>query len=356
MIILFKVKFGSKVYGTDNTNSDDDIKFVYLQTPYDLFEDGYKPQLQIDKDNNGYELNEFMKLLENSNPTAIEILNTPNEFVIEKHQLFDLLLNKKDLFLTKKLYKSFTSFAQEQIRKARNTDNRFNMEYNEVKRLTPIDFCYVVIDQDRDGLENKQGVLPIQKFFEIHNKTQFDFIVNKYEHSKELHGLYLSKNSKGICDENSTALKLSSSDKGDKPFANLVYNEDGYRSHCKKYKEYTDWLAKRNPQRFIDIQNTNQKIDTKNAYHTVRLLNMCYEIFTDGNVNVDRRNFDAEYLKQIRKGEFDLETLLTKCENTIHNLSELEKHSCLPDSVDLDKTFELLKTIKRHYHVYYSHI
>lgn len=350
MITLFRVRYGSKVYGTDNQNSDDDEKFVYLQTPEDHFKNGYIPYTEINKDNVGYELTEFLKLLKNNNPMAVEMLHTPEEFVIECHELFEILLQNRHETLSKNLYYSFSSFATAQIKKARNTDNRFNLENKKVERKTPLDFCYIVIDQIRDNLKNKQGMLTIVEFLKIHNSEQTDFIVNKMEHSKELFTLFKSNTkTRGIVSENSTNLNLQSSELGSAPFAYMIYNEDAYRSHCKEYNQYQEWLKNRNPQRFTDIQNSNQKIDGKNAYHTVRLLNMCYEIFTTGEVIVDRRNIDAEYLKQIRIGSFDLEKLLTDCEIKLEEISKFHKTSNLPNVVNAEKLDEILENIKSNF-------
>lgn len=339
------MKFGSKVYGTDNVNSDDDIKFVYVQTPEDLFINGYKPFIQVDKDNYGYELSEFVNLLKKNNPTCLELLFTPDEFIIEKHPYWDILTKHKDEILTKNTFHSFASFANAQLQKAKNVEARFLMETNEVLRKTPLDFCYVLLGFDEQA--TKQGLTRVVDFLEQKGLQQTNIIVNKIDKSKEVFALYFSVlPTKGICDENSTQLRLTSSPKNAKPIAYMVYNEDAYRSHCKKYKEYQEWLENRNPQRYKDIVDANSKIDVKNAYHTIRMLNMCIEILSTNTMNVDRRGIDADFLKRVRQGEISLELLEQYTELELKKAEKFYKKSMLPESnVEiLDKLLLQIKT------------
>jgi uncharacterized protein len=340
MTILFECKFGSRVYGTDNENSDDDIKFVYIEHPLAVYKNGDTPQIEKNKDNIGYSLKRFIELLKSSNPMVIEMVNTPKEYITYCDPTFKIFLQNTQKYLSKKLYYSFASFAKEQIKKARNVDNRFNLESKAVLRKTPLDFCNVLIDQVRDNMNAKQGTIPIADFLNIHNLLETQIIINKLDHSKEVFSLFVSDTpTRGICDENSTQLKMDSSKKGAVPFAILIYNEDAYRSHCKQYNEYQSWLKNRNPQRYIDIKNSTQKIDGKNAYHTVRLLNMCLEIFTQNVVNVNRRGIDADYLKMVRLGDInaiDLEDLLITSENKILEIEKLLLTTELPENLDID--------------------
>lgn len=332
MITLLKVKFGSKVYGTDNENSDDDIKFVYLQTPEDRFLNGHRPYIQVDKDTYGYELETFSLLLSKSDPACLEILFTPAQFVIEKHKLWNDMVTEG--MLTKYATLSFSNFATSQLQKAKNIKHRFFMEENEVPRKSLFDFCNVLWGMSEAKTDvPKQGTIPVLEFLALKNISQDRVVVNKIDKCKEVFALYISETpTKGICEDTSCSLRLSSSPKNTYPFAYMIYNEDAYRSHCKKYKEYTDWLKNRNEQRYKTIVDTDSKIDVKSAYHMVRLLNMAKEIVTEGKLIVDRRGIDADFLKTIRKGQVSQTEIFDYSEKMSAEINELFKTCTLPNS------------------------
>ncbi|MFT5917562.1 MAG: hypothetical protein ACJAWV_000764 [Flammeovirgaceae bacterium] len=49
---------------------------------------------------------------------------------------------------------------------------------------------------------------------------------------------------------NSNEVSLSSIPKELQPKTFLYFNKDGYSTYCKKYKEYWDWVGKRNEARY----------------------------------------------------------------------------------------------------------
>ena len=78
--------------------------------------------------------------------------------------------------------------------------------------------------------------------------------------------------------------------------------------------------------------------------HCRRLLDMAYEIATEGTIKVRRPN--AEELLKIRKGEFDLETILNKANEDLDKLNEVYKNSNLPEEVDREFVNDLLIQIR----------
>ena len=125
----------------------------------------------------------------------------------------------------------------------------------------------------------------------------------------------------------------------------LYFNKEGFSSHCRDYLQYQDWLANRNTQRFVEIENHNQQIDGINLLHCRRLLDMAIEIATEKTIKVRREN--AEELLKIRRGEIDLEQFIAKAEEEIENLEELFQKSNLPDEVDPVFVNELLLKVRK---------
>lgn len=149
--IIYKVKVGSHAYGTNIPESDEDFKMIYLQKPEDVLNYGYQEQVNLSKDCTAYELRRFIELCCTGNPTMLELLYSPEDCVVFKHPIFDLILDNRNKFLSKSCRWSFGGYAISQIEKAKGLNKKMNWEKDRVIRRNPIDFCYVVLD-DRTAL------------------------------------------------------------------------------------------------------------------------------------------------------------------------------------------------------------
>ena len=127
----------------------------------------------------------------------------------------------------------------------------------------------------------------------------------------------------------------------------IVCNLSAYSQHCKKYKDYTSWLTNRNPERYQAIKDTGSIVDLKFFYHTIRLLNTAIEIFRDGELVVDRRGRDADYLIKIREGKVSLEELNEKAEQGLKLIDELYLTSTLKEEPNYDFVDNLCKTLRK---------
>jgi uncharacterized protein len=337
--LIFKAIVGSQSYGTSTPTSDIDYKGVYMQNINELIGFGYKPQIEVTKDEVYYELRRFMELLTSANPTVLELLYSPKDCVIQKSKQFDLLVQHRDKFLTKKCLNSFGGYAIAQIKKAKGLDKKMNWEKQRVERKTPLDFIYANVDGK---------TIPVTALLEQMDFKQENCGLVNINHFRDCYGLYHSPNNidnlKGIILDDSNSVRLSSIPKHLKQEVIVYYNKDGYSVHCKDYREYQEWLETRNTQRYVDIQGHDQKIDGKNLMHCRRLIDTAMEIPMLKTINVKRPN--ADYLLSIRRGEVDLESIIQKAEEDILLLNELYENSDLPDSVDPDFVNDLLVEIR----------
>ena len=150
-------------------------------------------------------------------------------------------------------------------------------------------------------------------------------------------------------EETSNDIQLTSIPKGLKPCATLVFNKDGYSSHCKKYQEYQDWLKNRNENRFKMNKEHGKNYDSKNMMHTYRLLLMAHEM-AKGELRVRRSPKEIEHLMKIRRGEYEYNNLLKEAEELISNLDEAFNNSSLPKEVDREFALNLLLDIRKTYY------
>jgi predicted nucleotidyltransferase len=337
---------GSQAYGTQLPTSDTDYSGVFIQPIEDILGFGYKEQINDDRnDTVFYELKRFLELLTSNKPNILELLNTPEDCIIYQHPYFKKILSYRDQFLTKICAKSFGGYAIQQIRKAKSQNKKQNWEKDKVTRKTPLDFCYIHVGGHSYNL---------REYLKKNKMSQKYCGLSKSPHGKGVYSLFYTEEFakfKGIAFEDSNDIRLSSIPK-DLPescfVGHISYNKDEYISHCKDYKSYQTWLENKNDQRWIDVKNHDQKIDGKNMMHCRRLLEMAREIAEGKGIIVRRPN--TQELIDIRKGEFDLESLIQRAEQEIKEIDELFKKSNLPDSVDKNLVNSILVDIRKKFY------
>lgn len=87
--IIMAVDNGSNAYGCASPNSDIDLRFLYVETIESYLRLGREKDTTevIDEENNieykGFSLDKFMKLLSKSNPSILEWINSPINYLKE---------------------------------------------------------------------------------------------------------------------------------------------------------------------------------------------------------------------------------------------------------------------------------
>ena len=372
---LYLVIRGSHAYGTNIETSDTDYAGVFIQSMDDILGNSYKEQINDDKNDIViYELRRFLNLLGSNNPTVLELLNTPEDCVVYKDPIFDMILENRDNFITKVCANSFGGYGRQQISKAKGQNKKQNWESDKVTRKDILDFCYVIEGhssiplniwfEDNGYPEDAQkfcGIVNIPNardmyalyHDEVSNLCFSDIISEEQRNSnKEYYKGNDSFGYKGLVkvgeSDNagiSNQLRLSSIPKGVFPIAVFTYNKDGYSQHCKDYNSYQTWLEERNEARWVDVKGHGQKIDGKNMMHCVRLTEMSREIAEGKGIIVRRPN--TKELISIRKGEVDLQTLIDHVEQEMQEIDEIFKNSNLPDSVDDKLIHDLIVKIRK---------
>lgn len=343
--IIFKCITGSFAHGTYiEGKSDLDYKSIYIQGSDEILSNNYIPQIDITQDDVMWEVQKFIELLENGNPSSLEILFSPPDCILETSPQFNLLLENKHKFLTKKCAKSFENFGYSQIKKASATGKKFNIEDSKMIHKTPFDFTYYY-----EGGK----VFLLKDYLETNNLKQEKCGLVRLDHMKDCYALYYDNNNfgyRGIIGEKSNEIRLSSVPKGEVPLFLIYYNVEAYSKYMREYKEYKEWLKNRNINRFVDVVNHGQedgdsRIDGKNMLHCVRLLNISRQIAETNTFTVRRPNVD--YLLKIRHGEVPLKEIMEYANNEIAGLKELYEKSNLPEEVDPAFVKDLLLKIRK---------
>ena len=181
------------------------------------------------------------------------------------------------------------------------------------------------------------GSVPITKFLELRKWSQEECGLVNIPHMQDIFGLYHSKslNYSGIIKgKNSNDITLSSIPKQEKQIGLLYFNRSGYSKYCKEYREYWNWVEKRNQVRYEDTKSYGKNYDSKNMMHIFRLLNTAIEIAEQKKINVYR--YDRDFLLKIKSRQFDYDELLEMAEEKQSIMDLAFEKSDLPEHPNLD--------------------
>ncbi|MEN5308710.1 nucleotidyltransferase domain-containing protein [Chryseobacterium cucumeris] len=337
-LLLFEVISGSRAFGLATENSDTDIRGVYYLPKEDFFGLNYIPQVSNEtNDLTYYEIGRFIELLQKNNPNILEILASPEDCILYKHPLMDLL--KTEDFLSKLCKDTFAGYAVSQIKKAKGLNKKIVNPIDK-ERKSILDFCFIL-----DG----QGSVPLKKWLDEDGLSQEKCGLINIDHTKGMFALFYDESGtlgyKGVIqNEEANQVSVSSVPKDEKPIAYLFCNLDAYSVYCKDYREYWKWVAERNEDRYNVNQTHGQNYDSKNMMHTIRLLQSCEQIFKTGSLTIRVNNRDE--LLDIKGGNQSYENVMEKAENLIEFIESHYSTTTLPDSPDLEKTTKILIQIR----------
>lgn len=128
----------------------------------------------------------------------------------------------------------------------------------------------------------------------------------------------------------------------------MSFNKSAYSKYCKDYKEYWEWVEKRNDVRCQNTLDHGKNYDAKNMMHTIRLLTMCEEIGRNGILKV--RRDDRDYLLTIKRGEFRYNELAELAEAKVDLINEVYEKSSLPDQPDFNQLNRVLVEIRKEFY------
>ncbi|KUG08795.1 DNA polymerase beta superfamily protein [Solirubrum puertoriconensis] len=342
-LILFEAISGSRAYGTNLAHSDTDLKGVFLLPERAFLGLDYTAQVaNASNDEVFYELRRFVELALKNNPNVLELLASPADCVVSRHPLLEPLL-RPELFLSKLCRQTFADYAGAQIKKAKGLNKKINNP-EPPSRKSVLDFCYVTAGA---------GSVPALKWLERQGVQASQCGLANVPHLNDLYALFVDRSADGhlgyrglIRDaELSNEVQLSAVPKGEVPVAYLSFNRNGYSTYCRVYREYWEWVEKRNTERYQNTVQHGKNYDAKNMLHVFRLLQMAEEIAIEGQLQVRRPNRD--FLLQIRRGEFEYTELVQRAEELVARVDAAFAASGLPNEPDRSAVEQALIDTRR---------
>lgn len=392
-LLLYKYIRGSQAYGTNTPESDQDEGGIFIapQEWVDGLGFDYAEEISDEKhDTVWWELGKFMRLLCTSNPTVLEALFVPDDKVLFEHPIMTEIKKHKDMFVTKASFKPFGGYATSQIAKAQGQNKKIHWDIQEMTRKSPLDFCYTFKNQGSQniqdwiserGLDQKYcGLVNIPNMYGVYG-VYYDFASHiKFENldinkrTLLLYGKYdlVDPNDidkimwrvdnkdffgySGIVhpDGKSNEIRLSSIPKGEMPICYMTYNQNGYESHCKKYREYLEWKENRNKARYENNLEGLEKdkgkfYDSKNMLHCFRLLSMCIEVAEGKGILIDRTHIDRDFLMDVRNRKYTYDELMEKLLELKAKMDDAIEKSAIRDSIDVEFVNNLLLECRRYF-------
>lgn len=132
---------GSYAYGTNNENSDIDVRGIALNKPSDIIGmTSFEQYVDNNTDTCIYSFNKIIKLLINCNPNTIELLGLKKEHYIYLNDVGRELIDNSKMFLSKRAIQSFVGYSTAQLRRLENALSRdtYSQERKEEHMLNSI--------------------------------------------------------------------------------------------------------------------------------------------------------------------------------------------------------------------------
>lgn len=184
--IILEGVTGSRAYGLDHEGSDTDIKGIYVEPTDNVLSIGWDSQHSTkdhtDPDWVYHEVQKYMKLAMNGNPTVLELLFLNDYTKLTKEG--KMLVKNRHLFLSNVIYNSYGGYALSQARKLNARGGTYGSgranRYEKHSR-----HCFRLLYQGRELLET--GTLTVrvtpamrEELFAIGKKTPSE-IMDKFE-------------------------------------------------------------------------------------------------------------------------------------------------------------------------------
>lgn len=306
--LFFSDSGGSHAYGTNNDNSDVDIRGVATRAKRSILTGSdFEQVVDVNTDTTVYSLDKIVKLLCSCNPNTIEMLGLKPEHYIYLTDAGKKLIENRHLFLSKRAIHSFGGYANAQLRR----------------------------------LENKSARLVSQSQQEAH-------ILKSIEHaSVEFKTMFLE------VPEDAIKLYIDKSPREDydtEIFCDIALHHYPLRDYKGMMNTMGEIIKS-----YAKIGRRNEKAIAhdklgKHMMHLVRLYLMCFDILEQGEI-ITYREKEHDFLMSIRNGEFldenrqPIEEFYKIVNEYEKKLDYLKDHTTLPDEVDINKVMDLVAEI-----------
>lgn len=351
--VLVLTLSGSRAYGTHNDDSlmgkisDTDVRGVCFEQLSDFFSgnngisfteqnagwgkevDSDFPCLIENKDSTVYGLSKWLEMAAKGSPNNLEILWMPRKHYFHISRLGEILVDSKELFISKKVRGSYKGYAISQL----NRLKRHREWAQKGELVKPLISDYTTkLAPDSNLLTKSQHGAFIQFFIMLMREAIENRPMNEdfREYMRDLP--YDAKAQQNPIPESLFPSVQALTNATDE-FMALLHATQRYNSALTEYNDWLHWKKNRNEERALLEQK--QGYDGKHAGHLMRLFRTGSEILRTGQLIVDRREAgDVDSLIQLRRGNVPYLDMIAMAEEAIMDLDKAEAESTLPEAPD----------------------
>jgi len=299
---------GSHAYGTNNENSDLDVRGCTLNSKMQILtNENFEQFVNEATDTTIYSFNKLISLLSNCNPNTIELLGNKPEHYLYVSEIGKELIDNAHLFLSKRAAYSFGGYATAQLRRLDNKAVRLvNQEQRERHILNSIMNAYHTFTEKYFHFEEDSIKLYIDKSEQEEYDTEIFMDVNLHH--------YPLRDYKSMWSE----------------MNNVV-------------KDYSK-IGKRNKNAI-----EHNKLG-KHMMHLIRLYMMCLDILEKEEI-VTYREKEHELLMEIRNGKFldgdrqPIPEFYKMVDDYEKKLEYAKNNTNLPDNPDYKRINEFVASV-----------
>ncbi len=299
--ILSASVHGSWLYGLEREGSDVDIKVIYRPTFDDLLmgesiKTFNKKNDELDIEVEIKSLPSFVKSCKSADTNCVDLLHTPEDLQIITTHLWEEIKSLRECMYAKNM-KGIVGYIKTHSAKYTNKINRFNEMKDLLEELTFIEDHVALKDTTLPEIINRKGY----KFVEVvtlvtdHEQQYIEVCGKKYILTWE---------------------------------AKLL--KDALQVEIDRYGKRT-------------AKGSGDGMDTKALSHSLRVLSQLKELAEQQTITFPLK--EADYIKSVKLGEVDVETIMTDIDNRYGECMTLLEESNLPENINIDEMLSVLKGI-----------
>lgn len=297
---------GSHAYGTNNADSDLDIRGIATHSPADILTGkGFEQVVNEATDTTVYSLEKMVSLLSNCNPNTIEILGLEPWQYLHVSDIGQALIDDRDMFLSKRAIHAFGGYANAQLRRLENKSARLAGQSQREQHIL-------------NSIENARYTYP-EKYF---------------AYPEDAIRLYIDK---AVQEDYDTEIFMD---------VHLThYPLRDYKSMWSEMHNIVKDYAKIGRRNSHAIEH--DKLG-KHMMHLVRLYLMCFDILEKGEIITYRRK-EHDFLMDIRNGKYlddnrqptkEFYDIVDEMEDRLNRLKESSPLPPNPDYKRINKFLE----------------
>ena len=297
--IIFMSIHGSHLYGLNREGSDIDIKAIYCPSKEDLLmgralKTYNKSNDELDIEIEIKSLSSFLNSALKADTNCMDLLHTPNEFILRKSYVWDEIVKYRSDIYSKNM-KGLIGYIKTHTHKYSNKIKRYEEMSKLLKTITDCGFRgdieYFVTSSEFLDMEFKY--IKTVELVSDHEQKYLDICGKKYIYTWDI-----------------------------KLLIEALENE------LKRYGKRTQ-------------NGADTGLDTKALSHAVRVLCELEEVITDGGITFPLK--DREHIMFIKNGAIPLGRVMSEIDGRYDHCMELLADSNLPAESDLSRIISVVK-------------